>query len=174
MAFLISSLFLFLLALFYFISSIASFLSAWFYFTLFFSIFHPILHYGERSLEAFADIQWIKKRDGRGSWSCSGNHAQKWKNCRVNFLIHSMELCNDQLPVQICSVLIIFMEMYHCSFCYVYSSFALSPPLDAPATSIRFNKIPWKHKHGAFWMTGFNWNCSRKISPPTQLSEKQY
>lgn len=139
-----------------------------------FSLFHLILHYGERSLGAFADTEWIKKPDGRGSWSRSGNHAQKRKNCRVNFLIHSMELCNDQLPVQICSVLIIFMEMYHPSFCYAYSSFALSPPLDIPTTSVRFNKIPWKHKHGAFWMPGFCSNCSWKIRAPTALSEKQY
>lgn len=139
-----------------------------------FSLFHPILHYGERSLEAFADIQWIKKPDGRGSWSRSGNHAQKWKNCRVNFLIHSKELCNDQLPVQICSVLIIFMEMYHPSFCYVYASFALSPPLYVLTTSARFNKRPWKRKHGLFWKTGFYSNCSWKIRDATPLSEKQY
>lgn len=139
-----------------------------------FSLFHPILYYGERSLEAFADIQCIKKPDGRSGWSRSGNHAQKWKNCWVNFLIHSMELCNDQLPVQICSVLIIFMEMYHPSFCYVYSSFALSPPLDVPTTSVRFDKTPWKYEHRAFWKTGFYSNCSWKIGAPAPFSEKQY
>lgn len=122
----------------------------------------------------FADIQWIKKPDGRGSWSRSGNHAQKWKNCRVNFLIHSVELCNDQLPVQICSVLIIFMEMYHPSFCYVYPSFALSPPLDVPTISVRLNKILRKHKHWAFGKPEFCSNCSWKIRAPTPLSEKQY